>query len=402
MKAQVIPLRKNFNLSRFNVAPVEWRKIRTNDDKKLSSSEIELLWTIHRLAMHHHTNNLELSYSVLSRECGLEVSQRQLNRYLHKLSSTSIIDFYTRRSVVNYDKKLIIKIDFEILENLMTVRFDSQVCQSNMTGYNIDKNKLKNKEIEDSSYRAISSISKKERIKNKKEKVPKQSNDLTCHPERAASHSDCSTEKPNEETMKAYDWEDPAKKLDLAISKSFDTQMVTTLTTDINYLHIPKRNTLQLILKKKLAISEQDQTRLKQLIRDIYGNDIKTALVRFYDKKAKVVKIPQLTEKVANNNHEPPKINNPTEKPLTKKTIASLAERYEIALIDSWFNRMQITEDINNITFEASDTVIDYVTNNFLSGLTKASDELKVIFTFLAKNRFGEIRLTEISEKGKF
>lgn len=418
MKAKIITFRKNINLSRFNVAPAEWRKIRTSGDKKLSSSEIELLWTIYRLATHHRTDNLKLSYAVLGKECALDTSQRTLNRYLHKLSSTGIIEFYTTKSAVNYDKILTIKIDFEILENPLSVRFGSQVCQSNLTGYNKDKNKPKSKEEEERDIIYLSSSSKKERNKNKKEKEVEadphcysdeqcqieetqpqnnnQSNGLLCYPEGAASHSDYPNEKQEEEAMKAHNLGDPSKKLDLAIASNFDTAMAQEVSDCIDFRYSENENKMRLVMKEKLAISEHDKSTLRQLIKEIYGDNTEIVCVIPSAKKAEVLRFPTAQGQQQNDN--------PSVNPLWQKALGMLVQTHGKELINAWFARMNITEESDGITFDTSDSAVAYVTSKFQSTLMKISGEVGRTLRFVGKSKAqaGKVDIIEITKDAMF
>lgn len=410
MKAKIIPLRKNINLSRFNVAPAEWRKIRTSGDKKLSSSEIELLWTIYRLATHHRTDNLKLSYAVLGKECALDTSQRTLNRYLHKLSSTGIIEFYTTKSAVNYDKILTIKIDFEILENPLSVRFGSQVCQSNLTGYNKDKNKLKSKEEEERDIIYLSSSSKKERNKNKKEKEVEadphcysdeqcqieeiqpqnndQSNGLLCYPEGAASHSDYPNEKQEEEAMKAYDWEEPARKLDLAISSNFDTAMAQELASCIEYRYSEPEHKMRLFFKEKLAISEQNKGLLRQLIKGVYGDNVEIVCVLPQVQKIDPIVKNQLLNATEN----------------MQKIRDDLSVVYGKPLVDSWLAKVKFIENESGVIFDTSDFVAENIVNRFSLTLQKSSKSIGLPIKLRGESKalVGRVYNWEINENGVY
>ena len=410
MKAKIIPFRKNINLSRFNVAPAEWRKIRTSGDKKLSSSEIELLWTIYRLATHHRTDNLKLSYAVLGKECALDTSQRTLNRYLHKLSSTGIIQFYTTKSSVNYDKILTIKIDFEILENPLSVRFGSQVCQSNLTGYNKDKNKPKSKEEEERDVIYLSSSSKKERNKNKKEKDVEadshchsdeqcqieetqpqnndQSNGLLCYPEGAASHSDYHNEKQEEEAVKAYDWEEPAKKLDLAIASNFDTAMAQELASCIEYRYSEPEHKMRLFFKEKLAISEQNKGLLRQLIKGVYGDNVEIVCV-----------LPQVQKSASIAGNE---LSNATEN--MQKIRDDLFVVYGKQLVDSWLANVKFIENESGVIFDTSDFVAENIVNRFSTTLRQSSKSIGLPIKLRGESKafVGRVYNWEINEKGVY
>lgn len=424
MKAKIIPFRKNINLSRFNVAPAEWRKIRTSGDKKLSSSEIELLWTIYRLATHHRTDNLQLSYAVLGKECALDTSQRTLNRYLHKLSSTGIIQFYTTKSAVNYDKILTIKIDFEILENPLSVRFGSQVCQSNLTGYNKDKNKPKSKEEEERDIIYLSSSSKKERNKNKKEKEVEadphchsdeqcqieetqpqnndQSNGLLCYPEGAASHSDYPNEKQEEEAMKAHDLGDPSKKLDLAIASNFNTAIAQELSDCVDFRYSENENKMRLFFKEKLAISEQNKGLLRQLIKSVYGDNVEIVCKLPKADRADVISLVQ--EEFSSNERIQSNTADFSQNRLWRKGEGILVAVHGKVPINDWFPRMKITEEGDKIIFDTSDSNVEQATRRFQSTLMKVSGEIERTLRFIGRSQVqaGKVDIIEITKDAMY
>jgi hypothetical protein len=110
-----------------------------------------------------------------------------------------------------------------------------------------------------------------------------------------------------EDAMKAYDWEDPAKKLDLAIVRNFDTATAQELTIHVGYDYIAAENKMRLSFKKKLVVSEHNKNRLKQLIKDIYGDDTEIVTTAQNAKKADVVKITRSQEKFEAHSEQPPK-----------------------------------------------------------------------------------------------
>ena len=143
----VIPFRKSQELHRFNVIPHEWRVLANEEGKRLSEKELQTLWTLKRLAEHQQTDQLIIDYAFLINQCGFDCSQRQMSRYLNAIKNSNIISYKTQKATHGYKIKIHIQLDYKILENLMTDSYDSQVCRSNMVRYNIDKNKLQNKEL---------------------------------------------------------------------------------------------------------------------------------------------------------------------------------------------------------------------------------------------------------------
>jgi hypothetical protein len=116
---------------------------------------------------------------------------------------------------------------------------------------------------------------------------------LLCYPDGAASQP-CSAK---EETMKAYDWDNLANKLDLAIVRNFDTNTAQELTACIDYRYSESEHKMRLVLKQKLAISEHNKNLLKQLIKGIYGDDTEIVTAADNAKKADVAELPQSQEK---------------------------------------------------------------------------------------------------------
>jgi hypothetical protein len=106
-----------------------------------------------------------------------------------------------------------------------------------------------------------------------------------------------SNESQAEYTMKTYDQDNHANKLDLAISQNFDTDTSQDLTACIEYRYLEQEHKMQLIFKQKLAISEHNKNLLKKLIKRIYGNDTKIVTPRPKDQKPDVVKTSQVKKK---------------------------------------------------------------------------------------------------------
>ncbi len=411
----VIPFRKSQELHRFNVIPHEWRVLANEEGKRLSEKELQTLWTLKRLAEHQQTDQLIIDYAFLIYQCGFDCSQRQMSRYLNAIKNSNIISYKTQNAAHGYKKKIHIQLDYKILENLMTDSYDSQVCRSNMVRYNIDKNKLQNKEL-DSFSKKKESNSKKE-IKNK-EKC--QSADLLSFPSGAANHADPHAkvteqipipeqqpinEYQEDKPVGAYNWEDPKIKLDLAISRNFDIATATMLTVDIDYRYHEAMNKVKLIPKQKLAISEEHKGRLKQIIKGVYGEDVTIVQSDPEAKKDDVVKRTHNQEKFSSIEQKPPEIDDFSDKPLTQKVIKNLVDDgIDKALINSWLNsvRVKIIEYENQIIFECSDFTAEQIINRFISSLMQSCKEFDLEIIFLARDRLDEVREIKITEKGKW
>lgn len=201
------------------------------------------------------------------------------------------------------------------------------------------------------------------RVKANFEIVNEQSSGLPCCG--TASHPDCSTEKlttsakiipiqkrhksklnsstaqknglakqskpiPNnyhkDKPMKTYDWDDPTLKLNLAISRSFDTNTAQELTGRIDYHYSHAEHKMRLIFKKELTISEHDKTRLKQLIKDIYGNDTEIRSQNLIAKKTNAAEISQDEKKIVTSAHQ-----EPVAKDVFKRFIPSEDELLKLA-----------------------------------------------------------------------
>lgn len=405
----VIPFRKSQELHRFNIIPHEWRVLANEEGKKLNDKELQTLWTLKRLAEYQQSEQLVIDYAFLIYQCGFDCSQRQMSRYLNSIKSTKIISYTTQNEAHGYKKKIHLQFDYNILENLMTTSYDSQVCRSNMVRYNIDKNKLQNKELNSfPKEKEFNSSNLKACAREETTQPKKPSADLLSFSKGAANHADYLNEKQpnkNEKSMQAYDWDNPAKKLDLAISKNFDIVTATTLTTDIDYCYYDAREIMQLRFKKLPTITEGHKVRLRQLIRDIYGDNTQILCVlpkaANTNKKVTAAKITHDQEKFNQQSQEQPKNEDLANNPLWQKVEQILIERYGL-VIKAWFIRTKITEGVNQLIFEASDTTANYITDNFLAELTNIAAELKITFQFLAKNRFDQIRESNINEKGKW
>lgn len=100
--------------------------------------------------------------------------------------------------------------------------------------------------------------------------------------------------------MKAYDWDNPAKKLDLAIIKNFDSDTAQKLTASIDYRYFEHERKMRLVFKQKLKISEHNKNLLKQLIKGIYGDNTEVVTTTENAQKADVVKIARSQEKFSN------------------------------------------------------------------------------------------------------
>ncbi|WPY01502.1 hypothetical protein Trichorick_01415 (plasmid) [Candidatus Trichorickettsia mobilis] len=111
-------------------------------------------------------------------------------------------------------------------------------------------------------------------------------------------------ENTDEEAMKAYDWDNPANKLDLAIARNFDTNTAQELTCDIDYCYLEAETKLRLVFKKKLAISEHNKSRLKQIIRDVYGDNTEIVYTLQNVEKDSVAKTARSQEKFSKQTHK--------------------------------------------------------------------------------------------------
>lgn len=451
MKAKIIPISKKRNLllSSFNIAPIEWRRIKTIDNKKLSSSEIELLWTIHRLGISHNSNEIQLSYSYLRDTCGLGVSQRQLNRYLHKLASTKIIDFDVKNISNSYEKKLFIKIDFEVLENLMSVKFDRQICQSNMSEYIKDSNKQQNIETGERVFNSLSPVSSSQESNNfiqefikentdeqqeksvnvtkpririlalsekikKEEMIGLKQKTLSCQTNDTQMIISSSVLKQPDLTEQIHEHQvtelyntnnldrndsNNSSILIKAILNNFNITVANKLLNCIKYDYIKDEHKMRLTIESKLTISKYEKRHLKQLIRNIYNNDVNiVCLIPATNKKAKVININDFKEETTENNSN----DIVKAKPLWLSVKANLIKKHGKILVHSWFDRMEVEEFDNKITFKTSDFIANYITGNFLSTLQEISKKLEIIFCFIGENQnqASKREIIEINENG--
>lgn len=135
-------------LKQFNVVPREWRDITTEEGRRLSEKEIQLLWTITRVASYSKNNAIQIDYKSLAERAGFDCSHTQMWRYIKKLTATRIITSHVKKHRFGCKKDLVIKIDFEKLNSQGSsgVEYQSPLQECNALMHTYKNNKNKNKE----------------------------------------------------------------------------------------------------------------------------------------------------------------------------------------------------------------------------------------------------------------
>jgi hypothetical protein len=398
MKAKinnVVPLYKAPKLTRFNVIPIEWKKIETTEGKRLKSTEIEVLWTIYRIALHNQTAEVKLDYKSLILFSNVECSQRQMSRYLSKLKDTLVISYEIRKSTVDYHKELVIKIDFNKLGVLTETTFDVQTCRSNLSSHIIDKNK--NKEVEILLRNNISTSYKKEKIKNKKEKESKETSESEKY---GSFRSDVlSTEEEpdlpiNNVIYSVFSKIQPSKEKPLEITKeeqmelrlqqeiiaTFPRHIATELIENCKFTLI-EEDKIQVTLGQGITISEQERDKLRKAIRAVYGSEMRITSGVLQPG----VEIFPTSDTLGTKENEGPEVKNENINHVWKVVLEDIKKYYGKDLYAAWFNKLEFLETSKDTLAicAPSEFIRDWVYSNYGIAIAKAWQAYDPLIRFI-------------------
>lgn len=122
-------------LTNYGVACSEWKQaLRTSDNKKLSTTELLVLWAIYRSGLNQETTEVRTTYRELQKYAKEpDKSEKQFKRYLEKIQKTGIVQFKSKRIPNNNAYELIIKVDLQHLENLLYGNSGGQKCPTEVS-----------------------------------------------------------------------------------------------------------------------------------------------------------------------------------------------------------------------------------------------------------------------------
>lgn len=396
---------KNFKLKRYNCIPHTWGQLYTEDGKELSRSALEVLWTLCRFAIYRKSQEIELDYAFLKRECGLFRSHDQIKRYLNDISSTGLMTCKIKRALRGYAKTLYVKIDFLKIDSLGTClsegMFTPQVCRANLRTYNKDKNNIKNIKEKENIDVNVDIVKEKKKVevieftkepcaRFKKRTVFRKEAKIFDVAKKIVQNIKPSGINEGEETKislmipNIIPLDDtPNASLYKEILRNFPPKEAAKVLKHCKF-KITEPGKIEIKVDPEIALEEQDKDRIRTCIKSVYGENIKIFQKKEditnhkMQQQAKVLSmVDKLAELKKNGNVQieveiVDKKNDAWQK-IRKDLISS---RYNEAIDKVWFSKLEakISEPNRTITLTSPTKLIeDWIRNNYLGSIEETA-----------------------------